>query len=180
VPVAPALVSLLSFRGRRVTAGPRTSDPRVDFYEDAICASVRTGCSFARSISCIWTGSTGGIVHSWTGSASCPPLLEGLTTAAERTCIPTSADKLEVGQPARRSCLLVQEALPRAADHGAQIRRMPGTCQLATALTSKSEEKSMPDNLTSPGPQDRSRITASSVSRKASLKFIHEKTLASH
>ena len=31
MPVAPALVSLLSFRGRRVTAGPRTSDPRVDF-----------------------------------------------------------------------------------------------------------------------------------------------------
>jgi hypothetical protein len=87
------------------------------------------------------TGSTCGIVHSWTGSASCPPLLEGLTTAAERTCIPTSADKLGVGQPARRSCLLVQEALPRAAGHGAQIRTMPGTCQLATALTSKSEEK---------------------------------------
>ena len=35
----------------------------------------------------------------------------------------------------------MQEALPRAADHGAQIRRVPGTCQLATALTSKSEEK---------------------------------------
>jgi hypothetical protein len=35
----------------------------------------------------------------------------------------------------------VQEALPRAAGHGAQIRTMPGTCQLATALTCKSEEK---------------------------------------
>ena len=35
----------------------------------------------------------------------------------------------------------MQEALPRAAGHGAQIRTMPGTCQLATALTCKSEAK---------------------------------------
>jgi hypothetical protein len=41
---------------------------------------------------------------------------------------------------------------------GAQIRTMPGTCQLATALT-QIEGKSMPDDLTNPGPQDRSRIS---------------------
>jgi hypothetical protein len=53
----------------------------------------------------------------------------------------------------------VQEALPRAAGHGAQNSNDAGNLPTRNSVNLQIGGKSVPDDLTNPGPQDRSRIS---------------------